>query len=85
MADYVYFSPAIILLQDELAQHPPAMEFISRNCKGSADFAEKLAYLCTYCDILVDDVFTSQQEIDALCDIITAALYEKRTGILITH
>lgn len=84
MADYVYFSPAMIMLQDELAQNPPAMEFLSRNCKGSDSMEERLAYLCTYCDILVDDTF-SASELDDLCNLVTAELYKKRTGIIITH
>ena len=84
MAHYEYFSPAVIMLQDELAQHPPAMEFLARNCRGSADMAEKLAYLCTYCDILVDDDF-DKDELDDLCNLITASLYKMRTGIITTH
>lgn len=83
MAHYEYFSPALIMLQDELAQHPPAMEFLSRNCRNG-DFAEKLAYLCTYCDILVDDDF-NPNELDGLCNLVTAELYKKRTGIIVTH
>lgn len=84
MAQYEYFSPSIIMLQDELCQSPPAMEFLSANCKPSSDMAEKLAYLCTYCDILVDDSFNAD-ELDALCDMVTAKLYQMRTGIITTH
>lgn len=84
MADYQYFSPAIIMLQDELCQHPHAMEFLSRNCKGSASMEDKLAMLCVYCDILVDDSFNAS-ELDDLCNLVTSELYKKRTGIIITH
>lgn len=84
MADYVYFSPSVIMLQDELVQHPPAIQFLSDNCKGSASMEEKLASLCTYCDILVDDYF-DPNELDALCDMVTSKLYSMRTGIITTH
>lgn len=83
MAHYEYFSPALILLQDELCNHPPAMSFIAANATGNTP-EEKLAALCTYCDILVDDTF-NPKELDSLYDLVTRKLYEMRTGLIITH
>jgi hypothetical protein len=77
-----YFPQEMIDLQVELAKHPPAMEHMA-SCT-SQYLEDRLAHLCTYCDIVVDDSF----DIDELCELaslITKKLYEKRTGLCITH
>ena len=79
---YHYFPQEMIDLQVELSQHPPAMEHMAK-CE-SRYLEDRLAHLCTYCDIAVDDQF----EIDELCDLakmITNKLYQMRTGLCITH
>ena len=79
---YEYFPQEMVDLQVELAKHPPAMEHMA-SCP-SPYVEDRIAHLCTYCDIAVDDQF----DIDELCELaslITKKLYEKRTGLCITH
>ena len=82
MTYYEYFPQELIDLQQELAQHPDAVAHMLL-C-DSKYMEDRLAHLCTFLDILVDDEF----DIDELCDLatmVTRALYKRRTGLVITH
>lgn len=82
MAHLHYFPTELIDLQEELSKHPPAMEHMAK-C-DSKYMEDRLAHLCTYCGIVVDDQF----DVDEICDLakmITNKLYQMRTGLCITH
>lgn len=82
MADYQYFPQEFIDLSHELSQHPPVMKYME-SCP-SAYLEDRLAHLCTYLDIAVDDQFDID-ELSMLADLITKKLYALRTGLVITH
>ena len=77
-----YFPPEVIFLQDELLHHLPLMEILSK--LKTDDIGERLAAICTYCGIVVDDTFSSRELID-LCTQMTKNLYSLRTSIVLPH
>ena len=82
MAVHQYFPPEILALQEELTKHPDVMEALGKT--ESMYFEDRLAAICTHLGILIDGDY-DVDEICALCEAITNKLYEKRTGIVLTH
>lgn len=82
MSHHQYFPVEFIQLQEEITKHPDVMDSLAK-CE-SKYLEDRLAWLCTYLDILVDDDFDID-ELSALAGMIVNKLYEKRTGICITH
>lgn len=82
MADYHYFPQELLDLQEELGKHPDAVLHMDK-CP-SPYLEDRLAHLCTYLDILVDDEF-DVDELCALAEMITKKLFARRTGIITTH
>lgn len=82
MAHHQYFPVEFIHLQEEMLKHPDVVNYM-----GSVDspyLEDRLAALCTFLDILVDDNF-DVDELSDLAQMITNKLYERRTGICLTH
>jgi len=82
MADYHYFPQEFIDMQIELAQHPDLMQTMAA-CP-SAYMEDRMAHLCTALGIVVDDTFDCD-ELAELATLMTKKMYEKRTGLCITH
>jgi hypothetical protein len=82
MAYHQYFPVEFLQLQEELAKHPDAVAYM--NTCESMYLEDRLAHLCTYLDIAVDDQFDID-ELSELAGMITRKLYEKRTGLVVTH
>jgi len=82
MANFQYFPTEINQLQEEIYKHPDVTEMLGK--VRSQYFEDRLAAICTHLNILVDGDYDID-EISALCETITKKLYEKRTGICLTH
>ena len=78
---YNYFPVEFLDLQQELGKHPPAMKYME-SCP-SAYLEDRLAHLCTYLDVAVDDSFDID-ELSELAALLTKKLYALRTGLVIS-
>ena len=83
MAVYEYFPPELIMLMDELCNHPECMEAISKT-DPEEGWESRLAVVATYCGYEIDGYFTDA-ELAEICKRLTARLYEKRTLIVLPH
>jgi hypothetical protein len=82
MADYHYFPTEFLDMQQELGKHPDLMQEMTK-C-DSVYLEDRMAHLCTALGIVVDDTFDCD-ELAELAELITKTMYEKRTGLCITH
>lgn len=80
--EHNYFPQEFLDLQEELGKSPPAQDHMML-C-DSPYIEDRLAHLCTYLDILVDDDFNID-ELSELAGMCARKLFEKRTGIVTTH
>jgi hypothetical protein len=82
MADYHYFPTEFLDMQQELGKHPDLMIELGK-C-ASPYLEDRMAHLCTALGITVDDEFDCD-ELAELATLMTKKMYEKRTGLCITH
>lgn len=80
-AHLVMMSEAKIQLGIEIAQHQELIRDLA--LVPDADFAEMLAYIAAHCEIAVHGAYT-EEDIDKLCDLLTAKLKQKRSLVIAT-
>lgn len=77
MAYVVYFSRHLILLQQEILNHPPLLKYLEAECSYDADLGEKLATIATYCNIAVD-AMVDEDGLDQFAEVLLAELLSQR-------
>lgn len=82
MAHLEFFPPEILALQHEMLYHPDVIMEMEK-C-SSKYFEDRLAHLCTHLGVEIDGDF-DVDEICMICQKLTDRLFERRTGIVITH
>jgi len=71
----VFFSESRIALDREVAKHPNLVKLLQDH--PVTEFELRLTEIATYCNILVDGAYTSD-DLDGLCDLCVAELVKKR-------
>lgn len=73
------FPESLIALNQETLYHPDLQSSLSLQ----DSFEEKIAKICTYCDVMVDGAY-SPQDMDKLYDILFRKLFEKRSILVLS-
>lgn len=82
MAYLQYFPKEFIALQDEALKHPDLCDWMQQ--LNSPYLEDRLAHMCTFLKMEIDGYFDAD-ELAAIAEKITDKLYERRTGVVITH
>jgi hypothetical protein len=79
---YLQFeSVAVIELTLEIARHQPLVDKLST--APEADFGSKLALIAMYLNMLVDNTFSTAEDVDAFCELLTQKLMQKRSIVVL--